>query len=366
MPRTSIDGRFIGLMSGTSADAIDAVLVRIDRHHCHLEARHSLPLDDALHDTILALNDSGADEIDRAGALHVQLGERFAEAALALLEQTGLRARDIVAIGSHGQTLRHRPATGFSLQIGSADVIASRTGITTISDFRNRDIALGGQGAPLVPRFHQAMLAQGGERRAVVNLGGMANVTLLNGEQLVAGFDTGPGNVLLDAWCRQHTGARFDRDGAWSRQGQCLPALLERLLAEPYLHQPPPKSTGRELFRMDWLARQLQGNEAPQDVQATLAQFTARTVADAVNAFSPATVLVCGGGVFNTHLLSLLTRLLPGTRVTGTDKAGIDPMAVEASAFAWLAWAHLNRVPGNAPQVTGARQDAVLGACYPA
>lgn len=366
MPRTSTDGLFIGLMSGTSADAIDAVLVQIDANRCHQLAHTSLALDDATHDAILALNGSGPDEIERLGALHVHLGERFAEAAQAVLAQAGRPSSDIIAIGSHGQTLRHRPAIGFSLQIGSADIIAARTGITTIADFRNRDIALGGQGAPLVPRYHQAMLAQQGERRAVVNIGGMANVTLLDGGKLVAGFDTGPGNVLLDLWCRQHTGARFDRDGAWGAEGQPLAPLLERLLDEPYFRLPHPKSTGRELFSAGWLAARLHGSERPEDVQATLAAFTAHTVADAVAHFSPDKVLVCGGGVFNRQLMAALATALPGAAVHSTAEQGLDPMTIEASAFAWLAWAHLNGVAGNAPQVTGARRDTILGACYPA
>ncbi|WP_223426061.1 anhydro-N-acetylmuramic acid kinase [Alcanivorax limicola] len=365
------EGLFIGLISGTSADAIDAALVRVTAQGCQMIAQHTPPYDDALHDAVVALCNPGADEITRLGALDQRLGHDFANAALALIEQAGFSPEDITAIGSHGQTVRHMPELACTLQIGNADVIATRTGITTISDFRSRDMALGGQGAPLVPRFHQACLSRPGMRRAVLNLGGIANVTLLEGETLIGGFDTGPASVLMDYWCRKHTGERFDRDGAWAQRGQVIPALLDHCLRTPYLALPAPKSTGRELFNGPWLEAQLTqcpaaADAAPEDVQATLLQFTARTIADALQSFAPSELLVCGGGAANGHLMTALGIELPGANVSTTSDHGVPADMVEACAFAWLAWAHLNGVPGNAPQVTGASRDAVLGALYPA
>lgn len=365
MPRTPSDGLFIGLMSGTSADAVDAALVEISAHEHRLLVSRSTPWPDDLREQVVALFQPTDNEIDRFGRLHRSIGELFAEAALSLLDEAGQLPEKVVAIGSHGQTLRHRPhnSTGFSLQAGSGDVIADRTGITTVTDFRNRDMVLGGQGAPLVPRFHQIAFAKGGERRVIINIGGMANVSLLDGETLVGGFDTGPGNALLDHWCLAHTGAPWDDNGRWARQGRVLPELLDSMLAEPYFRQAPPKSTGRELFNHVWLTRHLSGEERDCDVQATLLELTAESITRAIAGFQADQLLVCGGGARNGLLMERLTQLQEAP-VRDTSVAGIAPDWVEAAAFAWLAWARLSRVPGNAPEVTGASRPALLGAIY--
>ena len=364
MPRPAPDGLFIGLISGTSADAVDAALVEINGGDYHLLATHSQAWPEALHEQVIGLFQPGENEIDRLGTLHRAIGELFAESALALLEKSNHLPDQIIAIGSHGQTLRHRPGThGFSLQAGSGDVIAARTGITTICDFRNRDMIHGGQGAPLVPRFHQIAFAHGGERRAVANIGGMANVSLLDDETLVGGFDTGPGNALLDHWCLSHTGDPLDDGGDWARQGKVLPELLNNMLSDPYFYQPPPKSTGREHFNPQWLMQNLQGNERDCDVQATLVELTAASIVAALKEFAPDRLLVCGGGAHNRLLMERLAAL-SSCEVGDTNSAGIAPDWVEAAAFAWLAWARLAGVPGNAPEVTGAGQSALLGAIY--
>lgn len=365
LPATSRDGLFIGLMSGTSADAVDAALVQVSPGQAKVMALHSLPLPDTVHDRIVDLNRPVPQDLDRLYRLDVELGELFADTVELLLDAERLDRHRIIAIGSHGQTIRHRPHLGFSTQIGRPDLIALRTGIDTVADFRNRDVALGGQGAPLLPRVHQALLAKAGERRVVLNLGGMANITLLDGETLVGGFDTGPANVLLDAWHRQHRGGRFDPGGAWAASTSPDPLLLQRLLNDDYFCLPPPKSTGREHFSLDWLQHRLVGTESAATVQATLAQLTCQSVVDAIGSFAPARLIVCGGGVFNRQLMTGLQQLLPQAEVESVAVHGLDPMAVEAAAFAWFAWAHLNRVPANAPQVTGASGSCVLGALHP-
>ncbi len=369
MPETAAeDGLYMGLMSGTSLDALDAALVEITGGELRLRATHSHPLSQDLRNRIYALCSSGADEIDRAGPVHRELGEAFAEASLALMASSGMGAADVRALGCHGQTVRHRPGPdGFSLQLGSADVIAARTGVAVVADFRNRDMVLGGQGAPLAPRFHQALMARPGARVAVVNIGGMANLSLLDGQDLVGGFDTGPGNVLINLWCQQHTGEPLDRDGAWARQGRCLPDLLEDLLADPYFQTPPPKSTGREYFHRDWLYRFSGVDSArPEDVQATLVELTARSITDALGEFTPDELRVCGGGARNAFLMERLAAHMGRVPVMDTDSSGIAPEWIEAAAFAWLAHARLAGIAGNAPAVTGAERPAVLGALYPA
>ena len=369
MPETAAeDGLYIGLMSGTSLDALDAALVEISGGELQLRATHSHPLPEDLRDRIHALCSSGADEIDLAGPAHRQLGEAFAEASLALMASSDTRAADIRALGCHGQTVRHRPGPdGFSLQLGSADVLAARTGVAVVADFRNRDMVLGGQGAPLAPRFHQYLLARPDTRVAVVNIGGMANLSLLDGAELVGGFDTGPGNVLIDLWCHEHTGHPLDQDGAWARQGRVQPELLQSLLADPYFATPPPKSTGREYFHRDWLYRFAGVYSArPEDVQATLVELTARSITDALAEFAPDELRVCGGGARNAFLMERLAAHLDPTPVTDTDSSGIAPEWIEAAAFAWLAHARLAGIAGNAPAVTGAQRPAVLGALYPA
>jgi anhydro-N-acetylmuramic acid kinase len=374
------DGLFVGLISGTSADGIDAALVRfgagVSDTGCRLEHGIVLPWDPALRERLVALGQGGdARGLDEHGTLDVQVGEAYAQATQALLAQAGVDARDVTAIGSHGQTIRHRPAGAgydgahpFTWQIGDASVIAERCGIATVADFRRRDVAAGGQGAPLVPAFHAAMLHSDGEDRAVLNLGGIANFTLLPRIGDVRGFDTGPANALLDAWCLRHRGEAFDRDGAFAASGRVDDTLLARLRDEPWFALPPPKSSGREQFHLDWVESRLRGDEAPQDVQATLLELSATTVADALRAHQPATarVLVCGGGVRNSRLIERIAARLPGCVVEPTDLHGLDADYVEAMAFAWLARQTLAGLPGNVPAVTGARGPRVLGTMHPA
>ncbi|MCG8394673.1 MAG: anhydro-N-acetylmuramic acid kinase [Pseudomonadales bacterium] len=361
MSSEAASGWFIGLMTGTSVDGIDAVLAEIGEHHfrLHHSLNHPLPAD--VQADVLALCQPGDNEIDRAGVISRRLGSCYADACLALIKEAGMGACRIRAIGCHGQTVRHRPGdNGFSLQLGCPDTLATATGISVVSDFRNKDMVLGGQGAPLVPPFHRQLFARPGSRIAVANIGGMANVTLLDGDTLVGGFDTGPGNVLMDLWIRQHHQQAFDRNGDWAAGGQPDQALLEQLLNDPYFQLPPPKSTGREHFHKDWLTQQLPDHHAPQQVQATLAELTARSISDALADFAPQQLLVCGGGAHNQHLLARLQHHL-GIPVTSTENEGLHPDWVEAAAFAWLAWARLEERCGNAPVVTGASREAILG-----
>lgn len=354
--------RYIGLMSGTSLDAIDAVLLDCAGTPS-LQCAINHPLPDTLRRDILALCQGGADELARAGALHLALGELFAEAVRALLHQAGVDAASIRAIGCHGQTIRHCPGqAGFTVQLGSADVLAVRTGIPVVCDFRNRDLVLGGQGAPLVPAFHQAMWAGLG-RVAVVNIGGMANITLLDQGVVEGGFDTGPGNVLLDYWINKVRAQRYDQDGGWAASGQPDQSLLERLLSDPYFAAAAPKSTGREHFNGHWLERHL-GNQQAVDVQATLLELTCRSIADALQPWQAGQVLVCGGGARNSALMTRLQAMLGGIPLATSDSAGMPAEWVEGAAFAWLARARLCGQPGNCPSVTGARRAAVLGALY--
>ncbi len=360
----------LGLISGTSADGIDAALVRFEGPHCTLVRGETYRWDAALRARLVALGQGGdARSLDEIGMLDVQVAEAFADAALRLIASARLAPGDVRSIGSHGQTIRHRPAAAhrFTWQIGDANLIAERTGIDTVADFRRRDIAAGGQGAPLVPAFHAALLHDANEARAVLNLGGIANFTLLPAKGDVRGFDTGPANALMDAWCEQHHGTPFDAHGAFAASGRIDEGLLERLLAEAWFTLPPPKSSGREQFHLDWVRTQLRGGEAPEDVQATLLALTARTVADALRAHQPDTrrVLVCGGGVHNPVLLARIAAQLPGVRVESTAAHGLDPDFVEAMAFAWLARETLAGRPGNVPAVTGARGPRVLGVVHP-
>ncbi len=362
---------YIGLMSGTSADAIDAVLVALPANGpLKLLASHSHPIPERTKKTIHSLVLPGPNEIDRLGALHTELGELFSAAALAVLRAGKLTAKDVRAIGSHGQTVRHRP-TGtfpFSLQVGNPSVIAERTGITTVADFRARDIAAGGQGAPLVPAFHQYLFHSRERSRAIVNIGGIANVTYLPADdaQPVLGFDTGPGNTLLDAWARQHLGKTHDENGQWAGGGRPADALLEKLLADPYFTALPPKSTGREYFHAGWLTQRVPAGLRPQDVQATLAELTARSIADAIRRFLPVCdeVFVCGGGAHNRDLMERLRARLKPLPLATTDALGLAPDWVEATAFAWLAHRTLEAKPGNLPSVTGAQHPVILGGIY--
>ncbi|WP_346838766.1 anhydro-N-acetylmuramic acid kinase [Microbulbifer sp. SAOS-129_SWC] len=365
---------YIGLMSGTSVDSIDAVLVEFGQQDPvapSVRAALGHSIDPTLREAILALCAPGPSELDRAGQLDRQIGQAFAEATLALLERAGVAAAEVTAIGSHGQTVRHRPPGSlnwpFSLQIGDPNTIAALTGITTVADFRRRDMALGGQGAPLMPAFHRAVFSS--ERhRAVVNIGGMANITELTPDGGVRGYDTGPGNALLDYWVGLNLGMSFDRDGAWAASGRVQPELFERLQAAPYFAAAAPKSTGRETFNADWLERARAGVAAtPADVQATLAEVTAASIADAATRFAGGgELLVCGGGARNKDLLTRLRRRLPNWSVTTTDDYGIDADWLEAVGFAWLARQTLHGLPGNCPAVTGAERETVLGGIYPA
>lgn len=373
---------YLGLMSGTSADGIDAALVDFaDAARPRLLHGLTFPWPADLQRQLVALGQSDAPlTLDGFGALDARVGACFAEAARTALEDSGIAATRVAAIGSHGQTLRHRPhgcpAHGgppFTLQLGDPSLLAERTGIAVVADFRSRDVAAGGQGAPLLPALHAALLCSDTEDRAVLNLGGIANLTLLPrgagaNPTLVRGFDTGPANALMDAWCQRHTGQPFDREGAFATSGRVDRPLLERLLDEPYFALPAPKSTGRDQFHLDWVQARLAGTESAADVQATLLALTTRTVADALGAAHPAAtrVIACGGGVHNPALMAALAAALPGCVVESSAAHGLDPDFVEAIGFAWLARQTALGLPGNLPSVTGAAGPRILGAIYPA
>lgn len=371
-------GLYLGLISGTSADGIDAALVRFheDDHgaiRAELRFGGTYPWPDELRARLVELGQRAATlTLDDIGELDTRIGLQFADTALAALRDAGVEAGEVAAIGSHGQTLRHRPhgAHPFTLQLGDASLIAERCGVRTVADFRRRDVAAGGHGAPLLPALHAALLSAPDERRAVLNLGGIANLTLLPaGDGAgVRGFDTGPANGLMDAWCLRHTGAGYDRGGAFAAAGRVDADLLQRLLDEPWFALPPPKSTGRDQFHLGWLDSLLHGDEAPADVQATLLALTARTVADALRAAQPETarVIACGGGVHNPMLLAALAEALPEARVESSGVHGLDPDMVEAMGFAWLARQTVLGRPGNLPGVTGAAGPRVLGAIHAA
>lgn len=364
---------YIGLLSGTSADGIDAALVDFSQSQPKIIATHYSPYSPALREKILALCQKGDDEIQRLGELDIILGKEFAHAVNHLLKEQSLPPASIKAIGSHGQTIRHHPHNPhrFTMQIGDPNTIAVETGITTVADFRRKDIALGGQGAPLVPAFHQHVFSSDKINRVIVNIGGIANITLLplknSGSNI--GFDTGPGNVLLDAWIYAHKKESHDENGAWSQQGTAQPELLKSMLADKYFQSPPPKSTGREHFNLLWLQQHLHTIKkkiSPIDVQATLVELTAYSIITAIsNHISDGEILICGGGVHNAFLMTRLHELAkPNFTVDSTQKYGIDPDWVEAMLFAWLAHRTLNQQPGNLPGVTGAKQAVVLGGVY--
>ncbi|QBG89629.1 anhydro-N-acetylmuramic acid kinase [Xanthomonas oryzae] len=366
---------YLGLMSGTSADGIDAALVRFaeDTHRrCELVAGTTVAWEPQLRETLVALG-QGAETvaIDALGQLDAQVGLAFAAAANQLIRDSGVERRRIRAIGSHGQTIRHRPEAdpAFTWQIGDASRIAEHTGITTVADFRRRDVAAGGQGAPLMPAFHLAMLGAGDEDSAVLNLGGIGNLTLIPRDGAVLGFDTGPANALLDSWCQRHHGTPFDAKGAFAASGRVDAALLQALLADPWFALPPPKSTGREQFHLDWVLQAMGSARLDAaDVQATLLELTAASVADALLRLQPSTrrVLVCGGGVRNPVLLARLAARLPGVVVESSARHGLDPDYLEAMGFAWLAAELLAGRAANLPSVTGAAGPRLLGAIYPA
>jgi anhydro-N-acetylmuramic acid kinase len=362
-------GFYLGLISGTSMDAIDAVLVDFDAAPLHLIASSATAFEPTLKRRIAHILDSPEGvALDELGQIDVELARAFAAAALALLRDAGIGAGRVTAIGSHGQTLRHRPdlPTPFTWQIGDPNTLCEMTGITVVADFRRRDVAAGGQGAPLLPVFHDQVFRSDSEDRVIANLGGIANITILRRDTTVTGFDTGPANRLLDAWISLHQGKDFDADGAWASTGRCDETLLQQLLDEPYLSLPPPKSTGRELFNLPWLNSKLGlFSRRPQDVQATLQQFTAVTIAAAVRKHAPAAALyVCGGGARNTALLEALAQWVAPNPVATTAALGLDPDYVEAVAFAWFGRRTLDGLTSSAGSVTGAAGARVLGGVY--
>lgn len=364
-------GRYIGVMSGTSLDGVDVVIAAIDQHMVAQQASYSHPIPHELKLQILAICQGQPLTLSQLGQLDTRLGRLFAEAINTLLKRQGLSHEDITAIGCHGQTVWHEPHGDApnTLQIGDNNQIAAATGITVVGDFRRRDMALGGQGAPLVPAFHHAVLMHPSERRMVLNIGGIANLSLLMPGHAPRGFDTGPGNMLLDAWIWRQQGKPYDLDGAWGAGGRIIYPLLQQMLSDPYFALSAPKSTGREYFNLGWLERHLAmfPGLAAQDVQATLIELTAKTIADQVLLSGGCDrLLVCGGGARNLQLIARLVALIPGTEVTSTDKAGISGDDMEALAFAWLAWRTLSGLPGNLPSVTGAREASVIGAIFPA
>ncbi|WP_282434119.1 anhydro-N-acetylmuramic acid kinase [Acidovorax sp. Root267] len=365
---------YIGLMSGTSLDGIDGVLADFSGPHCVVTHHASAPFAPELRAELMALNTSGTDELHRAALAGNALSQAYAQMVQTLLEQSGLPATSIRAIGAHGQTVRHRPqefdGTGYTLQLGSPALLAERTGITVVADFRSRDVAAGGQGAPLVPAFHQGVFGRADETVLVLNIGGISNLSVLGADGNALGFDCGPGNALMDDWCQRHTGHAFDAGGAWAASGRVLPTLLASLLDEPFLRKPPPKSTGRDLFNPQWLAHHLQafGDANPVDVQATLTEYTASACSISINSYKQDSkiVAVCGGGALNTYLMARLQATCPSVQVAATDALGLPALQVEAAAFAWLARQTLHGLPGNLASVTGAAGARVLGAVYPA
>jgi anhydro-N-acetylmuramic acid kinase len=358
---------YVGLMSGTSLDGVDGVLIEVGeglklRGHCHE------PFGAALRDELMALNRSGADELHRAALASQGIARTYASVVNALLFDTATAARDVRAIGAHGQTVRHRPEAGYTLQLLNGALLAELTNIDVVCDLRSRDVAAGGQGAPLAPAFHAAVFGDAHEARAVLNLGGIANLTLLLPGRPVTGFDCGPANALLDGWCLRHRGEPFDADGQWAASGRVLPSLLADLLADPYFAASPPKSTGRDLFHLEWLDARMPAGAAPADVQATLAALTVESGARDLEREAPLTaaLFVCGGGARNAHLMRSFAERLPNVRITTTAELGVPVDQVEAAAFAWLAHRFIEHQPGNRPEVTGARGARLLGALYPA
>ena len=354
---------FIGIMSGTSADAIDAAAVSFSDSQVKLHAVQSNPIEGALRQRITDIMQGCHDDLDSVAALDRDLGQAFSECATALMAKLDTPP---LAIGCHGQTVRHRPEQGFTVQLGAGAIIATRTGIPTIIDFRSSDIALGGQGAPLVPAFHKYIFGSEKEDRVIVNIGGIANITLLPKTSGVSGFDTGPGNTLLDNWYQEHQQGPWDTDGAWSRTGIADDTLLSRLRSDTFFEQSPPKSTGLEYFNLSWLRERLNGDERPEDVQATLRELTATGISDAVAKALPTakTLYLCGGGAQNAALEASIQSWLSSVKVESTAKLGIDPMWVEACAFAWLARQRWERKAGSLPSVTGASRAAILGSLY--
>ena len=358
-------------MSGTSLDGVDAALTEFKQVPGQaLESKviktYTLPFSAELREELLSLHEIGHNEIHRTALAGNQLARLYAQAVNGLLAEANIGPTQISAIGCHGQTIRHRPELGYTIQIGNAALLAELTGITIVSDFRSRDIAANGQGAPLVPAFHQAVFGHPNINRTIINIGGIANLSILNNGQEIIGFDSGPGNMLMDAWAEMHTGQRYDEAGNWAMTGQVIDPLLSALLAHEFFTLPPPKSTGRDLFNIEWLKAHLKPHDLPQNVQRTLLAFTAKSIADAVQKHAPNTdeIYLCGGGAFNQALIQHLRLLLHPVKIEATDILGINVSAVEAAAFAWLARQALLKAPGNLPCVTGADGLRILGAIY--
>jgi anhydro-N-acetylmuramic acid kinase len=370
---------YIGLMSGTSMDGVDGVVVDLVGDACKVIAHHSLPFSAALKAEMLALNTAGNNELHRASLAANQLALLYAQVVAGLLYTAELESSDITAIGAHGQTVRHCPSGstadggGYTIQLNNPALLAERTGIDVVADLRSRDVAAGGQGAPLVPVFHKAVFGQAGENIAVLNIGGIANVSLLHADGSVQGFDTGPGNVLMDAWAMEHTGMPYDAYGAWAATGHVSKPLLDMALREAYFKKPIPKSTGRDLFHWAWLQERLAtdmsfASAGPADVQATLAELTAQSIALAMQGYGAGfeSLYVCGGGALNDDLMQRLRAAMPYIEIETTDALGISVMQVEATAFAWLAKQCARRVPLDLQKITGAHGSRVLGCVYPA
>ncbi|MBU1237584.1 MAG: anhydro-N-acetylmuramic acid kinase [Gammaproteobacteria bacterium] len=362
------DEYYVGLMSGTSLDGVDAVLARFDGEHVECVASHYQTFDESIRAEVLSLHENGYDELQRAALLDNQLAAAYADATRALLEKVSRGDTPIRAIGCHGQTVRHAPQYGYTIQRNNPALLAELTGITVVADFRSRDIAAGGQGAPLVPAFHDALFRSPAAHRVILNIGGIANLTDLAPGRPTTGFDCGPGNMLMDAWTQKHHHRPYDENGAWAATGKPLPELLARFMQHPFLALPPPKSCGREEFNLGWLVNQLSGKERPEDVQATLVEFTAAAITDAIRRHcgGPDDLYVCGGGAHNAVLMQSLSERAIARRIATTDFLGQQVDHVEAMAFAWLACRTLHGEPGNLPAVTGAHGPRVLGAIYPA
>ncbi|MGB2080032.1 MAG: anhydro-N-acetylmuramic acid kinase [Vibrio sp.] len=362
--------KYIGIMSGTSLDGIDTALVETDGASIQLLAHDEFKIDPKLRQDVLDVCIGQQTNLVEIGQLDHRLGQTFADAVSQLLSKHQIKPEYITAIGSHGQTVFHDPQGPypFTMQLGDANLISAQTGITTVADFRRKDMAYGGQGAPLVPAFHQALFAHLDANIMVLNMGGIANISYVSKEKTL-GYDTGPANMLMDAWIERHTGQKYDKDGDFAAQGQVNPALLNHLLSDPYFNLQAPKSTGRELFNLDWLDNMLQGFAlCAQDVQATLLELTAQSIANEVNQFSKTNqaneLLACGGGAQNKALMQRLAVLLPQWQISNTLKYGIDSDYMEAMAFAWLAHQTIHHQSGNLPAVTGASRGAILGAVY--
>jgi len=365
---------YIGLMSGTSMDGVDGVLADFSTaSRPRILAHAFVPMPAELASELLSLNSPGNNELHRAALASNALVRLYAQVVQDLLESSKLNAKTITAIGAHGQTVRHQPqlhdGTGYTLQLNNPALLAELTGMDVVADFRSRDVAAGGQGAPLVPAFHQGLFGRTDHTVAVLNIGGISNLSVLHADGRIQGWDCGPGNALMDHWCLQHTGQPFDRDGAWAATGRVNAPLLECLLQENYLRQSPPKSTGRDLFNPHWLQARLSdfAHLNAKDVQATLTAFTAQACIDDIrqHAAHSRQLIVCGGGALNRHLMQCLQEGLTDMDIVSSEALGLPPLQVEATAFAWLAYQCTQRKTGSLPSVTGAQGARVLGAVYP-